>query len=111
MSSEWSPKDRTPETNSEYANMPESEELFKLVANAAPVLVWMADTSKHCTYFNRRWLDFTGKSLESELGNGWADGVHADDLQSCLTTYEQAFDRREEFKVEYRLRRHDGEYR
>ncbi len=91
--------------------MPESEEFLKLVANTAPVLVWMSDTSKLCTYFNRRWLDFTGKSLESELGNGWADGVHADDLQRCLTTYEQAFDRREEFKMEYRLRRHDGEYR
>ena len=111
MSSEWSPKDRTPETNSEYASMPESEELLKLVANTAPVLVWMADTSKHCTYFNRRWLDFTGKSLESELGNGWADGVHPEDLQRCLSVYERAFDQREEFKMEYRLRRHDGEYR
>ncbi len=91
--------------------MPESEELLKLVANTAPVLVWMADISKLCTYFNRRWLDFTGKSLEAELGNGWADGVHPEDLQRCLKTYEGAFDRREEFKMEYRLRRHDGEYR
>ena len=111
MSSEWSPKDRTPEANSENTSMPESEELLKLVANTAPVLVWMSDTDKRCTYFNRRWLDFTGKPLESELGNGWADGVHPEDLQRCLSVYERAFDQREEFKMEYRLRRHDGEYR
>jgi PAS domain S-box-containing protein len=91
--------------------MPESEELLKLIANTAPVLVWISDTSKLCTYFNRRWLDFTGRPLEAELGNGWAEGVHPEDLQRCLNTYEQAFDRREEFKMEYRLRRHDGEYR
>ncbi len=111
MSSAWSSKDHTANRNSEYKSMPESEESLKLVANTAPVLVWMSDTSKLCTYLNRRWLDFTGKSLASELGYGWAEGVHPEDLQRCLKTYERAFDRREEFKMEYRLRRHDGEYR
>lgn len=91
--------------------MPESEELLKLIANTAPVMVWVSDTNKLCSYFNQRWLDFTGRPLEVELGHGWAQGVHRDDMQRCLSTYEQAFDRREEFKMEYRLRRYDGEYR
>ena len=111
MSSTWSPEDRIPDSNSECTSMLETEELLKLIANSAPVLVWISDTTKLCTYFNRCWLEFTGKSLESELGNGWAEGVHSEDLQRCLRTYEQAFESREEFRMEYRLRRYDGEYR
>ena len=91
--------------------MRESEERFRLVSNTAPVLIWMSGTNKLCTYFNKTWLDFTGRPVSAELGNGWAEGVHAEDLQHCLETYAQAFDRREEFKIEYRLRRNDGEYR
>ena len=89
----------------------ESEERFRLVANTAPVLIWMSDVDKLCTYFNEPWLEFTGESLESQLGNGWANGVHPEDLDWCLRTYTEAFDRRERFRMEYRLRRQDGEYR
>ena len=89
----------------------ESEERFRLVANTAPVLIWMSDADKLCTYFNDPWLEFTGGSLESQLGNGWANGVHSEDLERCLRIYTEAFDRRERFRMEYRLRRHDGEYR
>ena len=89
----------------------ESEKRFRLIANTAPVLIWMSGQDKLCNYFNQLWLEFTGRSLEQELGNGWADGVHADDLKDCLDTYSRYFDRHERFSMEYRLRRHDGEYR
>jgi PAS domain S-box-containing protein len=89
----------------------ESEERFRLVANSAPVLIWMSGPDKLCTYFNQPWLEFTGRPLEAELGNGWSQGVHPDDLKACLDTYTEAFDRAESFRVQYRLRRQDGEYR
>jgi PAS domain S-box-containing protein len=89
----------------------ESEQHFRLVADTAPALIWMSGTDKRCTYFNNSWLSFTGRSIADELGDGWLAGVHPDDLQRCLETYNRAFDRRERFEMEYRLRRHDGEYR
>jgi PAS domain S-box-containing protein len=89
----------------------ESEARFRLVANAAPVLIWMSGTDKLCDYFNEPWLQFTGHSLDKELGNGWTEGVHPEDSERCLETYTTAFDKREPFKMEYRLRRYDGEYR
>jgi PAS domain S-box-containing protein len=89
----------------------ESEDRFRLKADTAPVMVWMSAQDTLCDYFNRRWLEFTGRSLEEELGNGWTDGVHPDDFGHTLETYLQAFDKREPFRMEYRLRRHDSEYR
>jgi PAS domain S-box-containing protein len=89
----------------------ESEQRFRLVADAAPALIWMSGPDKLCTYFNKPWLDFTGRTAKKELGNGWAEGVHPEELQKCLDTYARSFDRREQFRMEYRLRRHDGEFR
>src|SRR5947208_411706 len=89
----------------------ESEARFGTIADAAPVLIWMSGVDKLCTFFNKPWLDFTGRTVEQEMGNGWADGVHRDDLQQCLENYIAAFDARAPFTIQYRLRRHDGEYR
>jgi PAS domain S-box-containing protein len=89
----------------------ESEERFRLMADTAPVMIWMSGVDKHCDYFNRPWLEFTGRSLEAELGDGWVEGVHHEDRKLCINTYSQAFDRREPFRMDYRLRRFDGEYR
>jgi PAS domain S-box-containing protein len=89
----------------------ESEERFRIVADAAPVFIWMSGVDKLCTFFNKSWLEFTGRTIEQEMGNGWAEGVHPDDFQRCLKVYTEAFDARKLFVMQYRLRRHDGEYR
>jgi PAS domain S-box-containing protein len=93
------------------AALRESEGRFRLMADAAPVLIWASGTDKKCTYCNRPWLEFTGRPLEGELGDGWAGGVHPDDRKRCLEVYATHFDAREPFEMVYRLRRHDGEYR
>ena len=74
-------------------------------------MIWVTDIDRSCTYVNRAWLEFTGRSFEAELGNGWADGIHPDDRAKCLETWVQVFDRREPLRMEYRVRRHDGAYR
>ena len=89
----------------------ETESRFKNMADAAPVLLWMSRTDGLCTFFNQTWLNFTGRSLEEEWGVGWAEGVHFEDFQRCIDTYVDAFNRREVFEMEYRLRRHDAEFR
>jgi PAS domain S-box-containing protein len=88
-----------------------SEEWFHSMADTAPVLIWVAGPDALVTFVNAPWLQFTGRRLEQELGNGWADGVHPDDYQRCLDIYLTAFHARQSFTMEYRLRRYDGEHR
>ena len=76
-----------------------------------PHMIWRSDIDGRCDYFNKTWLDFTGRKLEQELGDGWAEAVHPDDLDRCRNVYLEAFGKREPFEIEFRLRRHDGEYR
>jgi PAS domain S-box-containing protein len=84
---------------------------FKLLADFAPVMIWVASPDRRCVYFNRPWIEFTGRDAEAELGFGWTDGVHPDDIDATLEAYQRAFENREPLEVEFRLRRHDGEYR
>ena len=89
----------------------DSETRFRHIANSAPVLIWMAGPDKRCIFFNKSWLDFTGRTAAQEIGDGWTAGVHPDDLPDCFKNYVNAFDARRPFILQYRLRRHDGEYR
>ncbi|MFT3785800.1 MAG: PAS domain S-box protein [Tepidisphaeraceae bacterium] len=89
----------------------ESEHRYRAIADASPVMVWIADTTKACIDFNRGWCAFTGRTVEQERGYGWTEGVHPDDLDACVKTYNDRFDRREPFEIHYRLRRVDGAYR
>ncbi|MEP6653277.1 MAG: PAS domain-containing sensor histidine kinase [Myxococcales bacterium] len=89
----------------------ETETRFRNMANASPVLLWMAGADGMCTFFNQTWLTFTGRTLEEEWGVGWAENVHYEDFERCMNTYVRAFNARTEFEMEYRLRRADGEYR
>lgn len=84
---------------------------YQTLVEQAPILIWRADLTMGCDYFNERWLKFTGRTLEQEQGNGWAEGVHPEDMERCLKIYTGSFARREIFEMEYRLRRHDGAYR
>lgn len=88
-----------------------SREEYKLLVEKAPIMIWRSTVTMECDYFNAIWLAFTGRSLEQEAGNGWAEGVHPDDFDRCLKIYTDHFARREVFEMEYRLRRFDGVYR
>jgi two-component system CheB/CheR fusion protein len=84
---------------------------YRLLVQHSPVMIWRSGLDANCDYFNETWLAFTGRALEQEMGNGWAEGVHADDFDRCVAYYLDHFHRREPFEMEYRLRRHDGVYR
>jgi PAS domain S-box-containing protein len=92
-------------------SLAESEARFRIAADAAPIMIWMSGVDKLCTFLNKPWLEFTGRTLEQDKGNGWTESVHPDDLRRCFKTYAEAFDARQPFMMEYRLRRHDGEHR
>lgn len=109
-------QDRIPEGEAdrlreEVARLQAHVEALQAMADAHPALLWASDTTGMCTEFNRTWLAFRGRTLEQEHGNGWLQGVHPDDADRCMATYVDAFTRREAFEMEYRLQRHDGEYR
>jgi len=89
----------------------ESEARFKTVADTAPVMIWMSGTNRQFDFFNKGWIDFTGRAMEQEIGTGWTEGVYADDLKHCLDIYHSSFEARKEFYMEYRLKRSDGKYR
>ena len=89
----------------------ESEERFRNIADSSPVMIWISAPDGPCTYFNKTWLEFRGRTHEQELGDGWAQGVHPEDLAHCLKVYHQALRTQAPFKMEYRLQRHDGEFR
>src|SRR6188768_2577916 len=89
----------------------ESEQRFRMTANAAPVLIWMSGPDKRCTWFNHRWLDFVGRDMEQEIGDGWCDNVHPADFDRALDTYHAAFDARRSYEMEFRLQRDDGAWR
>lgn len=89
----------------------ESELHFRTLADSGQALIWTSGIDKECDYFNNVWLEFTGRSREQEMGNGWLKGVHPDDMNFCLKTYGEAFDRQEQFSMDYRLRNKNGVYR
>jgi PAS domain S-box-containing protein len=89
----------------------EKEVQYENLADSGLALIWTSGTDKLCNYFNQPWLNFTGRTMEQEMGNGWAEGVHPDDFERCLQTYITKFERREAFEMEYRLKHHSGEYR
>src|SRR5258708_1823566 len=94
----------------ETAALYESELRFRSMADCAPVLMWTCGMDQRCDYFNTGWLDFTGRTKEEEIGRGWIEGIHADDLAHVLTVFDGAFTAQRGFTLEYRLRRRDGQY-
>jgi PAS domain S-box-containing protein len=88
-----------------------SDARFYVLADSAPLMLWMAGPDAMCSYFNRAWLEFRGRDLAQEAGNGWADGLHSDDRPYCIDNYLTCFSSREPFRIQYRLQRVGGDYR
>jgi two-component system, sensor histidine kinase PdtaS len=107
----WTRRVTAAEVDAALRHAEETEGRFRTLADTAPVLLWMSGQDGLCDFFNQGWLNFTGRSLAQELGNGWAEGIHAEDFAHSMQTYLEAFVARRAFSMEYRLRRHDGEYR
>jgi PAS domain S-box-containing protein len=103
-------RDITAQKQAERA-LRESEQRFRVITDASPVLVWMSGTDKLCYYFNKGWLDFVGRTLEQESGNGWTENLHPEDFDRCLQIYVSNFEARRPFEMEYRMRHHTGQYR
>jgi PAS domain S-box-containing protein len=103
--------DRTAELRKTVDRLSESEQRFRNMADTAPVMIWVSGTDKLCTFFNKTWLSFTGRALEEEQGNGWTKAMHPDDIDRYIRVYTSSFEARQEFQMEYRLRRADGEFR
>ena len=106
----WVLTDVTSQRQAQEA-LKESEARFRILADTAPALIWMSGLDKLRSWFNQVWLDWTGRTMEQEEGDGWAEGVHPDDLPRCLETYVTRFDAREAFELEYRLHQHSGDFR
>ena len=103
-------RDITAQKQAEQA-LRESEQRFRVITDASPIMVWMSGTDKLCYYFNKGWLDFVGRTLEQESGNGWTENVHPEDFDRCLQIYVANFDARRAFEMEYRMRNQAGNYR
>jgi PAS domain S-box-containing protein len=88
-----------------------SRDYYLTLLEGFPAMIWQADTDAKCNYVNHTWLNFTGRNLEQELGDGWVECIHPEDRDRCLETYLTAFHARQPFLTEYRARRYDGEYR
>jgi PAS domain S-box-containing protein len=103
-------RDITEQKQAERA-LQESEQRFRVIMDASPIMVWMSGTDKLCYYFNKGWLDFVGRTLEQESGNGWTQSLHPEDFDRCLQIYVSNFEARRPFEMEYRMRHHTGQYR
>jgi PAS domain S-box-containing protein len=88
-----------------------NERRLRLMLDAVPAMIWLAEVSRRGVYFNRAWMNFTGRTIAEELDTGWMAAVHPDDAPQCISVYNRAFDAKESFSLEYRLRRRDGQYR
>ncbi|HEV3384291.1 MAG TPA: PAS domain S-box protein [Gemmata sp.] len=99
------------QTAAALAQARESEERFRSIANSVPVLIWVSEQTPQRSFFNKTWLEFTGRNLQQELSDGWAENIYPDDRERYFKVYNESFNARKPFELEYRLRRHDGEFR
>jgi PAS domain S-box-containing protein len=102
---------QTPAPAEVQSRQQESEDRFRLMADSAPVMIWVTGADKRFEWVNRPWLEYTGRTMDEEIGSGWLDGVHAEDLERCSGIFHASFDARQPFTMDFRLRRHDGSHR